>query len=455
MLLTDPVQRKIAQRMRWSLLIHFGLFGVFATAWAGRAPSVQEALRLSVGALGTVIVVGSIGGLIAVALSGKLVPRWGSRIAMGVGAGGAFIGMGLMSVALLLGNAPLFVLGVLITGFSGPFTNVTCNLEGARVEKLLDVSALPQMHAAFPIGAALGSALAALTARLNINVGFHLLAIIIVGTIARALLLNSATQLSPGPERPELSSGGTMAAKRPFGRKTIATNSAGEPVISPWREPRTVMLGVLLIAASLSEGAASNWLNLSVVQAFRAPEEYGALAYATFVISMLAIRLTGARLLRRFGRVKVLYFSGAFALAGLGLFTISPVLPLAWVGIVLWGLGAAMVWPVVMGAAADDPERAAARVAVASAFSSTAMLVAPPLLGMLGDTWGLRRALMLILIPMVVAMFVMRAARPLPGTTAIGDAIVPSEMPELDDAEVPFAVAADEFATAELQLSNS
>ena len=396
--------------MRWSLLLLFGIFGVFSMAWAGRAPSVRESLGLSVGALGSVIVVGAIGSLISVSLSGVLVPRLGSRNSMLVGAIGSWLGLTSMSVALLTGIVPFFILGILLNGLSNPFTNVTSNLEGAHVEKMLKTPVLPQLHAAFPIGAAVGSGIAALSARLEINVGIHLLIIATVATIARLSLIKSATQLGAQPTK------STAPFKLPFSRKAadaVAIN--GVKPVSAWREKRTLMLGVLLVAAAMSEGSAGNWLNLTVVESFNSPEEFGALAYGTFVLSMLTIRLLGAGLLERYGRIKVLYASGGFAMVGLALFTMTPLLPVAWVGIVLWGIGAAMVWPTVMGAAADDPARAAARVSVASSFSSTAMLVAPPLLGMLGDTWGLRYALMLILIPLVIAMFVTKAARPITG----------------------------------------
>ena len=413
----NEVDLSAARKMRWSLLLLFGLFGVFATAWGGRAPSVREALNLSVGTLGTVIVVGALGSLISVSLSGVLVPRLGSRNSLIVGMVGSWLGLTTMSISLLTGIVPLFVLGILINGLSNPFTNVTSNLEGAHVEKLLNRPVLPQLHAAFPIGAAVGSGLAALSARTGINVGIHLIILATVATIGRAVLIGSATKLSAPPVKT------AGAIKLPFGiggKKNDAALTPDAPAtVSAWREPRTVMLGVLLVAGAMSEGSAGNWLNLTVVESFNSPEEFGALAYATFVISMLTVRLLGAGLLERYGRIKVLYASGALAFIGLAVFTMSPVLPVAWIGIVLWGLGAAMVWPTVMGAAADDPARAAARVSVASSFSSVAMLVAPPLLGMLGDTWGLRYALMLILIPMVVAMFVTKAARPITGPTEI------------------------------------
>jgi len=488
----DPA---VLRRMRTSLLVLFGLFGVFVTAWGSRAPSVREALNLTVGQLGQLIVVGAVGSLISVTMSGTVVPRLGSRRSLVLGAAGSFLGISIVGISLFLRQPWIFAVGVLLNGLSNPYTNVTSNLEGARIEKMIGKPLLPQLHAAFPIGAALGSALGALSARVELHAGWFVILLAFAVTAARAALIPSATaygtpagshkspsvEEAPSPTRdprvgrepsavskPRRSAGISVVSRRGYAspqptenvsretngairgfdrrsrtfranNRRITGSGSSYRVKSAWTEPRTLLLGVLLMAASMSEGSAGNWLNLAVVDSFATPEEFGALAYATFVISMLLVRLLGAGLLQRHGRLKVLYCSGVTALVGVLLFTTSPILPLAWFGIVLWGAGAAMAWPTVMSAAADDGERAAQRVSVASSFSSTSMLVVPPLLGMLGDAWGIRNALMLIGVAMIASLLATRAAKPLPTTLTTADfeaetqALLPTkeETPEL------------------------
>lgn len=395
-------------RMRVSLLMLFGLFGVFVTAWGSRAPSVREALGLTVGQLGQLIVVGAVGSLISVMMSGMMVPRLGSRRSFALGAAGSFVGITVVGLSLFLRQPAVFAVGVLINGLANPYTNVTSNLEGARIEKMMGRPLLPQLHAAFPIGAALGSALGALSARLEVHPGWYIIGLAFVITALRAVLIRPATAL-----------GTPAGSHNPANTASAGAENVSRETLSPkrksaWTEPRTLLLGVLLMAATMSEGSAGNWLNLAVVDSFATPEEFGALAYATFVISMLSVRLLGAKLLQKHGRLKVLYCSGTTALVGLLLFTTAPVLPLAWAGIVFWGAGAAMAWPTVMSAAADEGDRAPQRVSVASSFSSVSMLAVPPVLGMLGDAWGIRNALMLITIAMVASLLATRAARPLP-----------------------------------------
>ena len=67
-----------------------------------------------------------------------------------------------------------------------------------------------------------------------------------------------------------------------------------------------------------------------------------------------------------------------------------------------------------MSAAADDPRKAAARVSVVSTLGYIAFLAGPPLLGYLGDVTGIRTALLAIGVPILVALLLAGAAKPLP-----------------------------------------
>jgi cyanate permease len=81
-------------------------------------------------------------------------------------------------------------------------------------------------------------------------------------------------------------------------------------------------------------------------------------------------------------------------------------------GIVLWGLGASLGFPVGMSAAADDPKRAAARVSVVSTIGYTAFLAGPPVLGFIGSQVGVLNALLVVSIVLVPSALVVPATRP-------------------------------------------
>jgi MFS family permease len=389
----------------------FGLFGLLATSWMGRLPSIRDALNISTAQLGALLIVGAVGSLLSVTLAGAIIMRYGSRTVLWFGAWGALTAMIILAAGVFTGFMPLFIVGLLLNGLFAPYTNTTINLEGARIEKYLGFSVLPHMHAAFPVGAALGSAFAAATAALNIDATWHILTVVTVVAIARVLLINPGTALADPPSKRTVVHVDTEAPAPAHGQAAPIGKKVRPAALAAWLEPRTLAIGLVLFAATMSEGAAGNWLNIGVVDGFGVGESVGALAYGTFVVSMLSVRLLGVQLLRRFGRLPVLYVSGATAVAGLVAFGLSPLLPLAWLGIILWGMGAAMAWPVAMAASADDPAKAAARVSVTSSFASVAMLGAPPVLGLLAHSWGVRQALLIIVAALAVSLAATRAAR--------------------------------------------
>jgi MFS family permease len=143
-------------------------------------------------------------------------------------------------------------------------------------------------------------------------------------------------------------------------------------------------------------------------------ESTGALLFALFVLAMTAMRFFGGGVIDKYGRVAVLRGSMAAAAIGLALFVFAGNLWLAAVGAALWGVGAALAFPMGMSAAADDPRHAAARVSVVSTIGYVAFLAGPPLLGYLGDLTGIRLALLAIGVPIVIALLLAGAAKPLP-----------------------------------------
>ena len=199
-----------------------------------------------------------------------------------------------------------------------------------------------------------------------------------------------------------------------------AANATGgaRHAFGAWLEPRTLLIGLVVLGAALTEGSANDWVGLAVVDGFHQENAVGALTFGLFVTAMTGMRLLGTGLLDRYGRIAVLRLCALLSITGLLIFGLVPTLPLALVGVVLWGAGAALGFPVGMSAASDDPVRAAARVSVVSTIGYTAFLAGPPLLGLLAAHVGYRHALLAIAAPVIIALFVLPAAAPLP--TAAG-----------------------------------
>ncbi|WP_338089160.1 MFS transporter [Phycicoccus endophyticus] len=125
---------------------------------------------------------------------------------------------------------------------------------------------------------------------------------------------------------------------------------------------------------------------------------------------MTAGRLVGTALLDRHGRVPVLRVSFALAVLGALGVVFGPAW-LAFVGAAVWGVGAALGFPVGMSASADEPERATARMSVVATIGYVAFLAGPPLLGFLGDHAGVLHALLVVGALALLALAVVPAVR--------------------------------------------
>jgi cyanate permease len=201
--------------------------------------------------------------------------------------------------------------------------------------------------------------------------------------------------------------GDELAEPQPHGEQ----RSAFAARMAIWLEPRTLLIGLIVLGMAFAEGSANDWLALAMVDERNASYATGALLFGVFTAAMTVGRLLGGPILDRFGRVPVLRVSAAFAVAGLlaVIFVEHPVVMVT--GIVLWGLGASLGFPVGISAAADDPAKAAARVSAVSTIGYLAFLAGPPMIGVLGDAVGLLHALLVVVVLITVAGLVSFAAR--------------------------------------------
>ncbi|WP_199422652.1 MFS transporter [Actinotalea solisilvae] len=422
-------------RARTLLIGLYALLGLTVSSWLARLPTVRSALDLGTAELGTILLVGAVGSLATVLVAGGVVARWGSRRTLLTAAVMFSVANLLLGLAPTVGEVGVLVVGVLLLSSSFALGNVPMNVETVVIERRMGRTVVPQFHAAFSLGSVTGSALGALAswADVPLLVQFGLVS---VGTLVWrfAAVPGAVLPAEPSP----------VAAADLHDAPPARRGAGLRAALSAWRERRTLLIGVVVMAAALSEGTANNWLAISVVDGFGQPEAVAALVFGTFVASMTAARLAGTYLIDRFGRVAVLTASGVTSLAGLVLFGLAPSLPTSVVGVVAWGLGAGLVVPIGMAAVSGDPLRAAGRVAVVSAFASVASITAPPLIGLAAEAMGARHALLLITGVMLAGTLLSGSVREPGGARAprrgtVGrDAVAPapalSATPELSEA---------------------
>lgn len=245
---------------------------------------------------------------------------------------------------------------------------------------------MPRFHAAWSVGSIAGAAVGVPMAALDVPLPWHL-GLAGLGIVA-----------------------GVTVAVREF-LPAVAEPATGPRGRSAWREPRILAIGLLVLAFALTEGVANDWLALALIDGYGAPHWVGVAGYAVFVSAMTVGRMAGTRLLDRFGRVPVLRATSGAAIVGVLLVVWGEHPVAVTVGIVIWGLGASLGFPVGMSAAADEPARSAARVSVVSTIGYAAFLGGPPLLGFLGDQVGTLDALLVLAVLLVPSFLLVGSAR--------------------------------------------
>jgi predicted MFS family arabinose efflux permease len=383
---TGNAQDSADPRVRRAGLATYAVFmtmGIAVASWAARIPQLRTRLGLDPSDLGLVLLAVAAGSFVALPAAGTVIHRVGPRRSLRAMAVLQTSALGAVGIGASYGVATV-VAGFFLVGVSSGIWDVAMNVHGADVERRARRSMMLRFHAAFSVGTVVGALIGVGMVALHVPIAAHLLVVAcLVSAVAvpaaRSFLDHEEDAREPAP----------MRRIRPLAR---------------WTERRTLLTGAVVLAFAFSEGTATDWVGLALIDGRHASAVVGTLGLAWFLAAMTAIRWFGVGLLDRYGRVAVVRTAGAAALAGLCLFVFSPTTPVAFAGLLLWGAGTALGFPVGISAAAEDPRAAAGRVGVVSSIGYWAFLGGPPLIGYLGDRDGVLRALVVGVVPLALAV---------------------------------------------------
>jgi MFS family permease len=395
------------RRATLATYVAFAGAGFGFASWASRIPQVKAHLGLDPSQLGLVLLSIAAGSVISLPLAGPIVARFGSRrTVMGTATLGG-VGLIVIAAGIRQGVAPV-VAGLVLWGAAVGIWDVAMNVQGAAVERRLGRSIMSRFHAAWSLGTVAGALIGAIAVALRVPVTAHLaVAAVLEGPAVWAVtskFVPDVAEPADVPEAPEVAGGEAVA---PTG------GAAGRgSALAAWREPRTLLIGLFVLAFAFAEGTGNDWISVAVIENYQAPATLGTLVFAVFLAAMTAGRWWGTALLDRYGRVPVTRALAALAVAGLVLFIVGPALPAAFLGAVAWGGGTSLGFPTGMSAAADDPTLAARRVSVVASIGYCAFLGGPPLIGFLGDHITVRHALLVVVVLLAIATVIAGALRP-------------------------------------------
>ena len=387
--MTTPSPRKALQLRMCALFMFFFLPGLLMASWATRTPAIRDTLSVSTAGMGIVLFGLSIGSMSGILCSAWLVKRFGTRRVIRTTMFCAVLGMLIMSLALWLASSLLFSFGLMVFGGSFGSAEVAINVEGAVVEREMNKTVLPMMHGFYSFGTLIGAGIGIALTAAGLPATLHTLLAALVCIVPIAVAIRA------------IPDGTGKSASRDGGR--------AEKGVPFYRDTQLMLIGVIVLAMAFAEGSASDWLPLLMVDGHGFSPTSGSLIYGGFTLGMTLGRFCGGWFIDRYSRVAVVRASAIMGALGIALIIFVDVDWIAGVSVILWGLGASLGFPLTISAASDTGPDAPTRVSVVATTGYLAFLVGPPLLGFLGEHYGLRSAMLVVLILVLIAALVARA----------------------------------------------
>lgn len=393
-----------SQLVAWRTAI-FAIFfvtGLGFASWASRLPAVKADLGVNDLQIGVLLFVMGAASIVGLSLANLIVARWGARrgmyatlIAFSVGV--LVVGLGVQ----FLQSYAVVCIGLALMGIGMSATDVMMNVEAAAVEQAFERTLMPLFHAFFSLGTVAGAGIGIAMAAWNVGVAWHLWGAGILVLAAGLVALGAVPRREIVHDDPA-----TTTTRRERFAELLAV----------WRDPRTYAIGAIMLGMAFAEGSANDWLTIAMVDGHGQTEAVGAIALTVFSVAMTVFRILGGPLVDRIGRVWALRILSIAAGVGLVMFILAPSLPIAFIGIALWGAGASLGFPLGMSAAADDPRKAAASVSAAATIGYLAFLCGPPVLGWISYEIGILPTLWIIVGLIAMSGLASGAAKPIAGS---------------------------------------
>ncbi|MBT0730062.1 MFS transporter [Rosenbergiella nectarea] len=301
---------------RLATRLAFFIAGFVTATWAVLVPYARENTGVNDATLGSLLLCIGIGALITMPITGALTSRFGCRKV--IIAAVAVIILVLPLLALI--TQPLLLgLALLLFGVGVGVTDCAMNIQAILVEKQSSVPLMSGFHGLYSIGGIAGAGLMTLLLACGINVTVATFVIILCVVLLTALSYPGLITYANPKEGP--------AFAMPHGI--------------------VLLLGIVCFSVFLTEGTVLDWSAVYLTQIRAMPETLGGLGYTCFAVAMTLARLTGDKVVKHFGRLKVVVAGAIIAALGLAVVTFIPVWHLSLIGYALIGAGCANIVPVM------------------------------------------------------------------------------------------------------------
>ena len=276
-------------RARNALWACFFLLGFVSLAWIPRIPEIKDALSLSHGQFGLVLLSSTVGSIPGAQIAGRVVHMYSSKLVVQIS--GALLPVGVFVVGLA-SNVQTLVLGLFITGFNVAFMDIAINGQAVEIEKHTKGRWMSSFHGLWSIGAFAATLVGGLVANF-VSPRDNLIVIAIFGFLVYQFI---AHYLLPAEHDGHLGEPGEGDAGKValFGKESLIL----------WA------LGIGLMCSLIPESAAYEWGGILLQDDMGIGKGLNASAAMTFSLAMIASRLLGDRAFEKWGHVNTVKYGG-------------------------------------------------------------------------------------------------------------------------------------------------
>ena len=276
-----------------------------------------------------------------------------------------------------------------IVGAAVALMNVAMNTCATNIERADRVYIMSSCHGMWSMGGMVGSGTAAALIAAGSTPHIHL------ALLAALVILLTIVGLRP------------VLATVPEDERT---DGSGSKFTLPNRD--LLLMIFIGMVVSLGEGVAFDWSAVYLHDSLGAPEQIAALGFTFFSLTMMSMRFTGDVLIPRFGERNLLLFSALLTFFALLVIIFSPTRLVGILGFLLLGAGVALGAPILFNAAARVPGLApGAGLATYATFSFIGFLAGPPVIGFIGETFGLHIGFALVAGLALLSLTAIRAVK--------------------------------------------
>ena len=355
-----------ARSYRIATTIFFFISGFGYSTWASRIPAFQQMLHLNEKQLGYLLLAAPIGVLVTVPFTGKLLSAYSSKSITLFGAVFYNIVLGLLAFTTQIWQLAVILF---LFGSSRNLLNLSMNAQAVEIQNLYDRSIMTSFHGLWSMagfaGAAVGYVFTTFISSTAESLHYHFLVVSIVLMIFSLVCYRYLYYKKP-----------EVKEKRPL------FSLPDKPLIK---------FSLIAFASMACENVMYDWSGIYFQKVIGVGEGAATAAFVIYMVAMTTGRLTGDKVVNKFGIIPILKWSGLLITSGMLLAVIVPYQAVPLVGFIMIGFGVSCIVPIVCSLAGSSSKASSgAALASVSTIGYFGFLVVPPSVGFIAQQAGLQ-----------------------------------------------------------------